>query len=59
LGGGTGLLTGSSSASRTVTKDPESRARIEAAFKEFRADVLRKEVDALDSGKGVAGVLGL
>lgn len=58
LGGETGLLTGSASAGRTITKDPESRARIEAAFRKFRADVLRKEADDLDGGKGVAGVLG-
>ncbi|MCJ1458675.1 hypothetical protein MMC28_009049 [Mycoblastus sanguinarius] len=58
LGGETGLLTGSGSASRTVSKDPESKARIEEAFRKFRADVLRKEADALDGGKGVANVLG-
>lgn len=58
LGGETGLLTGSASASRTITRDPESRTRIEAAFRKFRADVLRKEADDLDGGKGVAGMLG-
>lgn len=58
LGGETGLLTGTGSAARTVSSDPESRARIETAFKKFRADVLRKEADALDGGKGVAGALG-
>lgn len=58
LGGETGLLTGSGSASRTITRDPDSRARIEAAFRKFRADVLRKEADDLDGGKGVASALG-
>lgn len=58
LGGETGLLTGSGSAARTISGDPESRARIETAFRKFRADVLRKEADALDGGKGVAGALG-
>ena len=58
LGGETGLLTGSASASRTISRDPESKARIEAAFRKFRADVLRKEADDLDGGKGIAGVLG-
>ncbi|KAM0797614.1 hypothetical protein BDR22DRAFT_862305 [Usnea florida] len=58
LGGETGLLTGSASASRTVSKDPDSKARIEAAFRKFRADVLRKEADDLDGGKGISGVLG-
>ena len=59
LGGETGLLTGSSSASRAISKDPESRARIESAFAKFRADVLRKEADDLDGGKGVSSLLGL
>jgi len=58
VGGEIGLLTGSGSATRTISRDPESRARIETAFKKFRADVLRKEADAIDGGKGVAGVLG-
>ncbi|CAF9905673.1 hypothetical protein IMSHALPRED_003922 [Imshaugia aleurites] len=58
LGGETGILTGSASASRSITRDPDSRTRIEAAFRRFRADVLRKEADDLDGGKGVAGVLG-
>ena len=59
LGGETGLLTGTGSAGRTISGDPESRKRIEAAFSKFRADVLRKEADALDGGKGVGEYLGL
>ena len=58
LGGELGILTGSASASRTISRDPESRARIEAAFRKFRADVLRKEADELDGGKGITDVLG-
>ena len=50
LGGETGLLTGSLSAGRLITKDPESRARIETAFRKFRADSLRQEADKLDGG---------
>ncbi|KAI9845194.1 MAG: hypothetical protein M1830_007561, partial [Pleopsidium flavum] len=50
LGGETGLLTGSYSASRTISRDPESRARVETAFRKLRADVLRKEADRLDGG---------
>jgi hypothetical protein len=53
LGGETGLLTGSYSASSTVTRDPEIKARIETAFRKFRADVLRKEADWLDGGGSV------
>lgn len=58
LGGETGLLTGNGSASRTISKDPDSRARIEAAFRKFRADVLRKEADAIDSKESVSDMLG-
>lgn len=58
LGGETGFLTGSASAVRSITRDPDSKARIEAAFRKFRADVLRKEADDLDGGKGFAGALG-
>ncbi|OKL63675.1 hypothetical protein UA08_00926 [Talaromyces atroroseus] len=50
LGGELGLLGGSASASRSITKDPETRKRIENAFRKFRADVLRKQADDLDRG---------
>ncbi|KAL9596722.1 MAG: hypothetical protein Q9179_004523 [Wetmoreana sp. 5 TL-2023] len=59
VGGETGLLTGGASAGRRITRDPESRERIETAFRRFRADVLRKEADALDKRKGVTELLGL
>jgi hypothetical protein len=50
MGGETGLFTGSMSAGRLITKDPEARKRIETAFRKFRADALRQEADKLDSG---------
>jgi hypothetical protein len=53
VGGETGLLTGSISAGRTITKDPASRERIEKAFIKFRADALRQEADKLDGGQSV------
>jgi len=59
IGGETGFLTGSGSAVRTINRDPEARERIETAFRRFRADVLRKEADALDKKEGVADMLGL
>lgn len=59
IGGETGLLTGTASAGRTINRNPESRERIETAFRRFRADVLRKEADALDKKKGVTELLGL
>lgn len=59
VGGEFGLFSGSAAASRTITGNPESRERIETAFRRFRADVLRKEADALDHKKGVTELLGL
>jgi len=52
IGGELGLLTGSASASRTITRNPESQQRIETAFRKFKADALRKQADQLDGGKG-------
>ncbi|KAH7084953.1 hypothetical protein BKA63DRAFT_548208 [Paraphoma chrysanthemicola] len=48
LGGEIGLLTGTASASRTITKDPASRERIEKAFKNYRIDVLKREIQAME-----------
>jgi hypothetical protein len=50
VGGETGLLTGSLSSGRLITKDADSRERIESAFRKFRADALRQEADKLDGG---------
>jgi hypothetical protein len=47
LGGELGLLTGTASASRTITKDPAAKERIEKAFKNYRIDVLKREIDSL------------
>ncbi|KAI9054657.1 hypothetical protein LZ554_001809 [Drepanopeziza brunnea f. sp. 'monogermtubi'] len=56
LGGELGLLTGSFSARRTIGSDPESKARIEKAFKAFKADVLRREIAALEGGDEKSGL---
>ncbi|OCL14286.1 hypothetical protein AOQ84DRAFT_428988 [Glonium stellatum] len=53
LGGETGFLTGSASATRTITKDPESRARIEKAFRKFKVDVLKREIQQLEGGSSL------
>lgn len=37
--------------------DPESKKRIETAFRRFRADVLRKQADALDKGNNDTGLI--
>jgi hypothetical protein len=50
-------VAGSTSASRSITRDPERRKRIENAFRKFKADVLRKEADALDHGKDVWDIM--
>jgi len=34
-----------------VTKDSEARARIDTAFRNFKAEALRKEADKLDGGQ--------
>ncbi|KAK0609582.1 hypothetical protein B0T17DRAFT_603728 [Bombardia bombarda] len=49
LGGETGFLTGTAAATRTITKDPASRARIEKAFRLFQADILRRELHSLET----------
>ncbi|MCJ1245804.1 hypothetical protein MMC30_003008 [Trapelia coarctata] len=51
LGGETGLLTGAGSARRTISRDPAAKERIEKAFRAFRVDVLRKEIEMLEGGK--------
>lgn len=53
-----GLLGGGYSARRSITGDPESRKRIENAFRRFRADVLREEAKRLD-GQASGGSSGL
>ncbi|KAF1928769.1 uncharacterized protein M421DRAFT_62587 [Didymella exigua CBS 183.55] len=48
LGGELGLLTGTASASRTITSDPAAKERIEKAFKNYRVDVLKREIKQLE-----------
>jgi hypothetical protein len=50
LGSEIGVLSGASAAKRTITRDPETRARIEKAFRDFRVDVLRKQAEQLEKG---------
>ncbi|KAI0910199.1 hypothetical protein F4824DRAFT_448638 [Ustulina deusta] len=51
VGGELGLLTGTWSASRGISKDPARRERIEKAYRSFKIDVLRKEVAQLENGR--------
>ena len=52
VGGETGVMTGAWSAKRTISADPQSKARIEKAFQAFRADVLRRQIEDLEKGQG-------
>ncbi|KAL2824260.1 hypothetical protein BDW59DRAFT_147743 [Aspergillus cavernicola] len=51
LGGSLGSLGSSMSETRTFTADPERMERFEKAFRGFRADMLRKEADAIEQGQ--------
>jgi len=51
FGGELGLLTGGMAANSTITRDPESKQRIEGAFRKFRAEVLRAEADMVEKGQ--------
>lgn len=53
-----GMVAGAWSARRQVMGDPESRKRIETAFKRFRAEVLRKEAEDLEAEAGTGGIFG-
>ena len=52
------MLAGAARAKSRISGDVESRRRIENAFRRFRADVLRKEADALDRGTEGMGRIG-
>ncbi|KAH7125358.1 hypothetical protein B0J11DRAFT_304296 [Dendryphion nanum] len=56
LGGEGGLLSGAASASRTITKDPEAKARIEKAFRNYRIDVLKQELQGLENKSTLASI---
>lgn len=46
-----GFAGGVAKGTSSINSDPESKKRIETAFRKFRADVLRKQADALDKGQ--------
>ncbi|KAG9200097.1 hypothetical protein G6514_007574 [Epicoccum nigrum] len=48
LGGELGLITGTASATSTITRDPAAKDRIEKAFKNYRVDVLKREIKTLE-----------
>ncbi|CAG8927133.1 unnamed protein product [Penicillium salamii] len=51
-----GFAGGAASATRGISADPESKKRIETAFKRFRSDLLRKQADAIDKGDNESGL---
>ncbi|OCK81796.1 hypothetical protein K432DRAFT_403473 [Lepidopterella palustris CBS 459.81] len=56
IGGETGFLTGSASGARAIANDPESKGRIEKAFRKYKVDVLKKEIEQLESDENYGGV---
>ena len=48
LGGEIGFVSGTASASRTITKNPKATQRIEQAFKNYRIDALKQEIKQLE-----------
>ena len=48
LGGEAGFLSGTASATRAITKNPEAKQRIERAFKNYRIDAMKQEIQALE-----------
>jgi len=52
LGGETGLLTGTAAAGRHISSDPEARQRIEKAFRNYRIDVMKKQIEDLQGKNG-------
>ncbi|PVH93424.1 hypothetical protein DM02DRAFT_619300 [Periconia macrospinosa] len=48
LGGELGFLSGTAAASRTITKNPKTRERIEKAFKNYRIDAMKQEIKRLE-----------
>lgn len=55
LGGETGLVTGAWSAKRAITSDEERKKRIEKAFRAFRIDLLKREIEILERGESGEG----
>lgn len=49
LGGETGFLTGTASASRAIAADPGARSRIEKAFRNYQIDAMKQQVNILES----------
>ncbi|ORY10890.1 hypothetical protein BCR34DRAFT_625076 [Clohesyomyces aquaticus] len=57
LGGETGFLTGTASASRTITSNPESKARVETAFKNYRIDAMKQEIKQLEEKTSLSDII--
>lgn len=53
------MLAGGLRAKGIVSQDADSRARIETAFRRFRADLLRREASALEKGENFGNMGGM
>ncbi|KAF2872532.1 hypothetical protein BDV95DRAFT_570003 [Massariosphaeria phaeospora] len=58
LGGELGLLSGTASASRTITKDPEAKERIERAFKNYQIDVMKQQIQQMEGKSKLEKIFG-
>ncbi|PNP84109.1 hypothetical protein FNYG_02797 [Fusarium nygamai] len=54
IGGEAGLLSGTASASHTITKNPEAKERIEKAWKNYRIDAMKQEIRKLEGKSKLA-----
>ncbi|KAJ5328888.1 hypothetical protein N7452_009278 [Penicillium brevicompactum] len=57
LGGELGFAGGAAKATSGISSEPESKRRIETAFRRFRSDLLRKQADAIDKGDNSSGLV--
>ncbi|KAF2002664.1 hypothetical protein P154DRAFT_520782 [Amniculicola lignicola CBS 123094] len=57
IGGEVGALTGTASASSIITKDPQARARIETAFKNYRIDAMKQAIKEMEGKSKIEELL--
>ncbi|KAF2117678.1 hypothetical protein BDV96DRAFT_570672 [Lophiotrema nucula] len=56
IGGESGFLLGTASASRSITKDPETQKRIEKAFNNYRIDAMKIEIQKMEGKSKIAQI---
>jgi hypothetical protein len=58
LGGEAGFLTGTWSASNSITRDPAAKDRIEKAFKNYRVDAMKQEIKRMEGQTTMEKIFG-